>query len=317
MASEVKASLQKTEEAPKTSKSVIINLGSGDLYQGFPRVTVQLWTAGNPLPEQFIGTLSAAPALVELYRNWQLVYQGLCGRIAGGQRDLPRSKPGHPSSASPAEAGQLEISEAEITNISQVSFDELCQQLQASINSWLKSEGFLPIEHQLRSRLDSSDLIRVIVETKDPWLRHLPWHRWNFFQDYPKAEMALSQPEYQRRTALKTAKSCKKVRILAVLGNSNGIDLETEARFLQQLQDAEVKFLVNSSRQEFNTHLWQSEGWDILFFAGHSRTEGQTGRIYINENPTHNSLTITQLEEALKAALEKGLKLAIFNSTLR
>jgi WD40 repeat protein len=300
---------------PEMSKSVIINLGSGDLHQGFPSVTVQLCTEGNPLPEQFVGMLPAAPALIELYRNWQLVYRGLCDRLAaGGQRHRISSTPEHPSQTLPLAVGQIKISEAGITNVSQVDFDELCQQLQANINTWLKSEGFLPIEHQLRSRLNPSDLIRVIVETKDPWLRYLPWHRWNFFQDYPKAEMALSQPEYQRRSTLETAKNRQKVRILAILGNSNGIDLEAEALLLQQLQDAEVKFLVNPSRQECNDHLWQSEGWDILFFAGHSQTEKQTGQIYINENLTNNSLTIPQLEEALKAAIEKGLKLAIFNS---
>ncbi|MEC4814157.1 MAG: hypothetical protein SAK29_12910, partial [Scytonema sp. PMC 1069.18] len=54
--------------------------------------------------------------------------------------------------------------------------------------------------------------------------------------------------------------------------------------------------------------------WDILFFAGHSQTEGDIGRIYINEHPTNNSLTIEQLQEALKAAIENGLQLAIFNS---
>ncbi|TRT55421.1 MAG: CHAT domain-containing protein [Microcystis aeruginosa Ma_QC_C_20070703_M131] len=304
------------------NKSVIINLGSGDLYQGFPRVTVQLWTDGNPRPEQFIGTLPPAPALGELYRNWQLVYRGLCDRlgrseterITGGQRHPIISQPGHLSSASLVEVGELEISEAGITNISEVSFDELCQQLQASINTWLKSEGFLPIELQLRSRLDSSAPIRVMIETNDLELRSLPWHRWHFFEDYPQAEMALSQPEYHYRNVLKSAKTDQKVRILAVLGNSSGIDLATETRLLQRLQDGSVKFLVNPSRQEFNTQLWQPEGWDILFFAGHSQTQGQTGRIYINENSTHNSLTISQLEEALKTAIEKGLKLAIFNS---
>jgi WD40 repeat protein len=293
------------------SKSVIINLGSGDLHKGFPSVTVQLLTDGNPLPEQFVGSLPAAPTLVEMYRHWQLVYLGLCDRIAGGQRQGSIEKHAPPS---PTAAGQLEVSEAGITNISQVDFDELCQQLQSSINSWLTSEGFLPIEHQLRSRLDAADVIRVIVETKDQWLRHLPWHRWNFFQDYPNAEIALSQHAYQRRTAIKTARNRKKVRILAVLGNSSGIDLVAETRSLQRLDDADVQFLVNPSRQTFNTQLWQSEGWDILFFAGHSQTQGETGQIYINENPTHNSLTIPQLEEALKAAIEKGLRLAIFNS---
>ncbi|NJR76631.1 MAG: CHAT domain-containing protein, partial [Scytonema sp. CRU_2_7] len=80
------------------------------------------------------------------------------------------------------------------------------------------------------------------------------------------------------------------------------------------LLEPEIVFLVNPSRQEFNTHLWQNPGWDILFFAGHSHTEGATGRISINENQKNNSLTIEQLEEALKAAIDNGLQLAIFNS---
>jgi WD40 repeat protein len=294
-------------------KSVIINLGSGDLFQGFPRVTVQLWTTGKPRPEQFIGTLPATPTLVELYRSWQLVYRGLCDRIMGeDHRMIP--KPGDLSLPSLVETDELKISESGITNISQISFGELCQQLQTSINAWLQSEGFLPIELQLRSRLDPSDLIRVIIETNNLELRYLPWHRWLFFEDYPNAEMALSQPEYQYRHVLKSVETRQKVRILAVLGNSSGINLATETRLLQRLQDAEVKFLVNPSRQDLNTQLWQPEGWSILFFAGHSQTHGETGRIYINENPTHNSLTIPQLEEALKTAIGKGLKLAILNS---
>ena len=51
-----------------------------------------------------------------------------------------------------------------------------------------------------------------------------------------------------------------------------------------------------------------------MFFAGHSQTEGQTGRIYLNEHSTNNSLTIEQLQASLKIAIANGLKLAIFNS---
>lgn len=72
--------------------------------------------------------------------------------------------------------------------------------------------------------------------------------------------------------------------------------------------------LNQPSRQEFNKQLWDSLGWDILFFAGHSQSKGDTGIIYINDNPTNNSLTIGELEEALTAAIDRGLKLAIFNS---
>ncbi|NJR76885.1 MAG: CHASE2 domain-containing protein [Scytonema sp. CRU_2_7] len=58
-----------------------------------------------------------------------------------------------------------------------------------------------------------------------------------------------------------------------------------------------------------NSSLWQ-QGWDILFFAGHSFTQ-EKGKICINNT---DSLTIDKLKYGLKKAIERGLKLAIFNS---
>ncbi|NJK66408.1 MAG: CHAT domain-containing protein [Microcoleus sp. SU_5_3] len=285
------------------SKSVVIDLGSGDLSSGFPRITAQIWTAGHPHPEKFIGSLPPAPSLIDLYRNWQLIYNNLCSR----KQFLSRP-------AVDEDDDELEIDSAGITNVSQLSFDEVCQQLQEGINTLLKSQNFINIELQLRSALNPSEDIQVIIETNDRLLRRLPWHRWDFFKNYPQSEMALSVPEYKRATPQRSKVGKKQVRILAIIGNSQGINLETESVFFKNLDDAEIVFLVNPSRQEFNDRLWDSSGWDILFFAGHSQTEGETGRIYINENNTNNSLTIEQLEEALKQAIENGLTLAFFNS---
>jgi hypothetical protein len=261
-------------------KSVAINLGTGNLHHGFPSVTAQLWT-GTERPEQFIGSLPAAPALIELYRNWQSIYQNLCAR----KQLLSRSQ---------EEDDELEIDVGGITNVSVVDFEEVCQKLQTGINDWLNCEGFFKLERQMRSRLSPDEEIRVIIETNDGLLRRLPWHRWDFFNDYPYAEMALSQPEYKRQESEQSV-TRKHVRILAILGNSSGIDLETETRFLHSLSDAEVVFCVNPSRQELNAQLWDKIGWDMLFFAGHSQTEGETGRIYINENKTNNSLTLAMV----------------------
>jgi len=283
------------------SKSVVINLGSGDLNNGFEQVSAQLWASDHPLPEQFIGSLPAAPALVEQYRSWQLIYQTICSR-----KQLRSSEE--------EDDDELEFAPGGITNVSVVRFEELGQNLHDTINAWLKSQEFLNIDQQLRSRLLPTEEIRVIVEANDVLLRQLPWHRWNFFQDYSNAEMALSRSEYKRACSSPPTVPKNRVRILAILGNSKGIDLEVETRFLKSLPDAEVDFLVNPSRSEFNTQLWNKAGWDILFFAGHSQTSGETGRIYINDNQTNNSLTIEQLEEALKAAIENGLSLALFNS---
>lgn len=62
--------------------SVIINLGCGNLSEGFPMGTVGLREANNPRSQQIVGSLTSAPNLVESYRNWRLIYQSLCDRFA-------------------------------------------------------------------------------------------------------------------------------------------------------------------------------------------------------------------------------------------
>ncbi len=289
------------------SKSVVINLGTGDLGHGLPRVTAQVWLSEHSRPEQSIGSLPPAPCLVELYRNWRSVYHTIWACMATPSKDpTDLRSPDRP-------AIDLEIDKNGITNISQASFERLSQTFQTALSDWVQSECFLPIERHLRSRFNPTDEIRVVFETDDDLLRRLPWQHWAFFKDYPKAEMVLSYPEYQFRPAAARLPN-KKARVLAVMGNSKGIELTQDSLFLQQLNDAETHFLVNPTRQEFNQQLWSEAGWDMLFFAGHSRTEGDTGRIYINDRPEHNSLTIEQFAAAIEAAVNRGLKLAIFNS---
>jgi hypothetical protein len=152
------------------NKSVLVSLGSGDLYEGFPRVTAQLRSSANALPEQYIGSLPAAPDLVELYRNWQLIYRSLCARF---QLLSPLQV---------VEDDELEMGEGLIMNVSELSFEELCQQLQQGLNDWLKSESFRNIDQQVRSQLDPTEEIQVIFETNDELIRRLPWQRWDFFK---------------------------------------------------------------------------------------------------------------------------------------
>jgi hypothetical protein len=60
-----------------------------------------------------------------------------------------------------------------------------------------------------------------------------------------------------------------------------------------------VTFLVEAQRQQLSDCLWE-KAWDILFFAGHSETEGQKRRIYLN---SQESLTVEELKYALKRAI--------------
>ncbi|NEO25112.1 CHASE2 domain-containing protein, partial [Moorena sp. SIO4A5] len=127
---------------------------------------------------------------------------------------------------------------------------------------------------------------------------------------YHQAEIALSTPEYQQPSKSHQSRDRHKVRILAILGNSEGINIKQDRQLLENLPFADITFLVEPPRQKLNETLWE-QPWDILFFAGHSETEAGRGRIHINQT---DSLTIDELREALKKAIERGLSLAIFNS---
>ncbi|HBE18184.1 MAG TPA: hypothetical protein DEG17_16425 [Cyanobacteria bacterium UBA11149] len=275
------------------TKLVVLSLSSGNFQDGFPHVTARLGEAGN-LYMQFTGNLPSAPEIPQLLRNWRLLYEAL-------------SQYGIRSG--------IEIEESGVTNISEGEFSDICDGLKTRINTWLNTEGFRKIDSQLRTQLKPSEKVQVIVESDNPDIWKLPWHLWQFFGDYPHAEIALSTPEYPAPVLLepKTAKS--HVKILAILGNSDGINVKKDQKFLNELPGAEITWLVEPDRQELNDQLWK-ESWDILFFAGHSSSaaDATNGKIYINRHSHHNSLTISELELALNRAIGKGLRLAIFNS---
>ena len=283
----------------RSIQSVVINLGTGNFTCGFPHINAQIIDADNSLSAQFTGSLPAALTIKDRYQLWQSSYQALSQRFVM-------------LSASEDEDDDFEIDDTGVTHVSQVSFEAISAELVQEFNDWLQYPDFLKLERKLRSHLATTAVIRIIIETDDELIKRLPWHSWQLLQDYPDSEIALSRPEYKQLP--NQAVERDRVRILAILGNSQDIDVAAEQAALNDLLDAETKFLLKPSRREFDRELWDTQGWDILFFAGHSCSEGTTGRIYINETEHYNSLTIEQLEEALKTAIARGLKLAIFNS---
>lgn len=198
---------------------------------------------------------------------------------------------------------------------------------------WLTDEAFRPVENQMRSRLNPTDSIRVLIRTSAPGIDRLPWHLWDWMEEYPKAGLGFSPLTFTqvlndpvqarphppqspsvlqtRYAKAKGGRSGPPIRILAILGDATGIDVERDRVQLQSLADAEVIFLVEPDRQVLTDQLWEQQ-WDILFFAGHSRTDDASeGRLFLN--PTE-SLTLEELKYGLKRAIAHGLQLAIFNS---
>ena len=278
------------------TKLVILNLGVGNFQEGFPTITMQLGGAGK-LWMQVTGSLPPAPELPELYRSWQILYEAINYYSIKGRSIA------------------IEVEEASITHFSEDEYSNICQQLDKSLNHWLGDLGFINIEQQLRTQLSAADSIRIIIQSDDRDVWQLPWHRWRLIrEDYPRAEIALGVIEYPP-PQLKLVRKQAKTKILVILGNSTGIKVQEDEKLLKKLPNVELLLLNEPQRQELNDRLWE-QGWDILFFAGHSQSEdeGKTGRIYINQNPANNSLTMEELKESLKQAVAQGLQLAIFNS---
>jgi CHASE2 domain-containing sensor protein len=320
---------------------VVLNLGPGDWQRGFAAVTVQVWEAGAGMPMQITGQLPPELDLEPCYRQWQRLYTALYRDRAWQSNWRRPSRSSQPplsdelrnnlgdtlgNNLEPPELQgfeEFEIDEDDITYVSRAEFDACGAELKRRLNQWLSHSSFQNIDRQLRTQLLPSEEIRLIITAEADRVLQFPWRLWSFFDDFPKAELGLSPLNYQR--AQKTAIAPQsKVRILAILGDSRGIDIERDRALLQQLPQAAVTLLVEPSQAEISNQLW-SEGWDILFFAGHSASAlsddspgdasgaSPTSQGEIQINPT-TALTMEQLKYGLQQAITQGLQLAIFNS---
>ncbi|MFB2769576.1 CHASE2 domain-containing protein [Pelatocladus sp. BLCC-F211] len=267
-------------------KLVVLKFADGSFEQGFA-VTLQIGEEGELPSSEIAGKLPAATELLQKYKEWQSSYSRLGNRY------------------------RLSAEKVQVTNVSILKdCNKTAHVLRSHLNSWLLTAEFRPVREKWLERLLPTDIVRVILQTENRDLQRLPWHLWDVLERYPKAEIAIAPPRNERIAAKKTHN--KKVNILAIIGNSQGIDTQADTVLLQGLPAAEVSFLVEPQRKELNDYLWQ-KNWDILFFAGHSSSKGNnyTGKIFLNKT---DSLTIDELKYALKKSVERGLQLAIFNS---
>ncbi len=278
-------------------KLAILKL-NGDFQTGF-QVNLEIWQEGEQaLSDRELELTASLPPNPELaalaQQHWQDKYRSLGSPSRWSSRLQPKGI---------VYDGSIESMERCVQDC-----QESAQDLSDRLNAWLGEVEFRPIERKLSDLVPIGTGLRVLLRTEDELLPKLPWHLWDCIAQR-QAEVAFSphnfhQPQF-RPNSEKTD-----VRILAILGHSLGINIEADRQLLQTLPNADVTFLVEPSRKAMNDCLWD-QTWDILFFAGHSETEGETGRIYLN--PT-DSFTLSELGYGLKRAVDRGLKVAIFNS---
>ncbi len=272
------------------SKKVLLKLGAGNLQDGFQQISLELEKNGERIVKEH-GELPANPQLQNFFRLWEFGY----GAFYENSLMTLRSHP-----------GEIEIEESGIEGFSTIDFPETCAQLRQCMRDWLASASFSRIGDLIRLKFQQDDEIVIVIETANEFIPRLPWHFWSIFDDFGKAEIAFSLQTYQRQNI---SVNRSKLRILAVFGDSTDLTLEADRRFVSKLK-AEFVPLEQPSPLELSQKLDDPQGWDLLFFAGHS-SEDAGGSIRLNAS---ESLTLAGLSHALTAAIERGLQLAIFNS---
>ncbi|MGB0560934.1 MAG: CHAT domain-containing protein [Spirulinaceae cyanobacterium] len=275
-----------------TKKQVILRFGHGSFEQGFD-VNLRITTAAKTLVD-LDGFL---PENLDILRAHQKLLRSYQDQFIGNYNGYYRG------------FRVLEAISTETTHISvRDSADELMDQFNLLLE---QSLAFKPFREALFYHLNSSDSIRFVIRTFDPILQWLPWHLCNLFQIYPHSGVTLSWPSQGPLVNFQNLKA--KVRVLPILGDSTNIDIQADLIVLRDQLPASAEILdaqIATSLAAIGDALWQQSP-DILFFAGHSSSRGEQGIFCINEQET---VTINELKFALKRAIDKGLKLAIFNS---
>jgi CHASE2 domain-containing sensor protein len=257
------------------------------------QVSLEVWAGENSLGTS-IGQLSFPTAVLSCYAEWQQSYREL-GRF--NHRGI-----------------KVKVVEIDGTlNQRQRRCQRLALDLQDALNQWLNEPSFLPLQMKWTTWINPNEQVRALICTDSTELWQLPWQQWKFLQSYSTVEIGFSRLAYESPPSAGAEARFPKIKILAILGNATGINVEQDREFLKQLPNADVTFLTEPQRQEVQHLLWQQQ-WNILFFAGHSHSEGNSksrGRIYLHSG---DSLTLAELRGTLTHAVKQGLQLAIFNS---
>ncbi|QIR37215.1 CHASE2 domain-containing protein [Tolypothrix sp. PCC 7910] len=275
----------------------VLKIGRGNFHQGF-EVSLELREDGGSPVGEIEGRLGANTDIEGLYFLWQQSFRNLTAIARNDGWEIESSLP---------------------TNRATKEITDDCwqrmRQVEANLNEWLQPSGELGWQ-KIRERLSKelatqADTMRLAIKARDPILWKLPWHSWDLLSSYPNVGVSYSPVEYESWEIAKHQTQSDRVRLLAIFGDSQNLDLAADRQAIENLQETESVFYHQPQARDLIAQLRDTQGWDIFFFAGHSQTIEQRGRISLS---ARESIETDQFKHALREAVQKGLKIAIFNS---
>jgi hypothetical protein len=226
---------------------------------------------------------------------------------------------------------QKGINQSFSDSILEIDTQPLAEDLSEAINVWLNKEGLQGVREKLIDFLAASQNYpnRIVIKTDDAFLQRIPWYCWKVLDNYSNTEITISFKTGKTKPEAFIPPQRSQLRLLAILGDSENISLERDIDILKSLSrithlKIENFYPSNLAADKLAHYLWNSlceRDYDILFFAGHGvgKSDEQTDiNKLVVSSTTSLDISLSDLESALESvfanAIEKGLRLAIFNS---
>ncbi|MDX2240702.1 MAG: CHASE2 domain-containing protein [Leptolyngbyaceae cyanobacterium bins.302] len=203
-------------------------------------------------------------------------------------------------------------------------------ELTSEFHHWLSSADLFKIRKEIASSRQQAIIeenhsaaspIDVFLTCDSLELERLPWETWEIGTDFAAPNtIRLVRTPANIEAETEPSRRKGKMRILAVLGDDTGLNFQTERDALTNLNSlADITF-IGWQKGKATEHLLEDiqqaianpNGWDILFFAGHSNETNLTGgELTISPN---QSILVSEIAPQLLLAKQHGLQFAIFNS---
>jgi hypothetical protein len=264
--------------------------------------------------------------LEQFYQTWSDAYEKYYTTKASHpqNRDLDddydsnRGRPGPLTAVAPKAIDwgkQLNLAEKELID---------------AFHKWLRGGEFYEIRETLSAAAThgSKPIVLLVQCQDDPnhtaaidnfFLAKLPWESFG-------TELSDRVPVHVLRTTsqrpiIKQRKRRSRLRILAIFGDDKGLNFEDEKQAiegkLKPIADVQFEgYKISKTTAEANLKavisraIEDPQGWDILFFAGHTN-DSLGGEVLLAPGC---AALISEFEGSLKIARSQGLQFALFNS---
>jgi CHASE2 domain-containing sensor protein len=262
------------------------------------------WGKGQILTSQ----LEYSPELIELYKQWKNAYLNYYQHLRGRVKKIVTITPSSQDWRSSLVQAQAKLLDR--------------------FHQWLLCPALAAIRRQIAQAAIHSETrgVDVFLTCTPLELARLPWETWEIGTDLGTVGKIRIARTPNNILCESVHPLRRKVRVLAILGEDNRLNFTGDWEVLQQKLSniAEIRLDKEWKKNEEKDEnleavlsiicqaIADKRGWDILFFAGHSNeTELTGGEISIAPKL---SISIREIEPALRQAKQNGLQFAIFNS---